>query len=157
MCLHGGCLASSSVLVVFNVLHITFPDSPDLISELLPGLRRRKRTRVGSGSDKVQEADPRARALFGVNEGNRKGYKRKTHRIWRGGAAPSSNPTSFLFVPLSITLIHTPQKIFLTKRCGTLSEPDPGLTHSELGCAPIWAFQELTAVGPASGAGSWGP
>ena len=24
-----------------------------------------------------------------------------------------------------------------------------GLTHSELGCAPIWAFQELTAVGAA--------
>ena len=32
---------------------------------------------------------------------------------------------SFSFGTLSITLIHTPQKFFFTKRCGTLSEPNP--------------------------------
>ena len=32
---------------------------------------------------------------------------------------------SFSFGTLSIALMHTPQKFFFTKRCGTLSEPDP--------------------------------
>ena len=35
----------------------------------------------GSGSDKVQEAGPRALALFGVNEGLIKGCIQKTHHI----------------------------------------------------------------------------
>ena len=46
-------------------------------------------------------------------------------RIWTGGAAPSSNPMSFLFITLPISLIHTPQNFFFTKICCTLSEPDP--------------------------------
>ena len=37
----------------------------------------------------------------------------------------------------------------LRTRVKSRSKKEHPVTHSELGCAPIWAFQELTAVGAA--------
>ena len=59
-----------------------------------------------------------------MNKGFGNVYKRKTHRIWTGGAAPSSNPVSFSFVHISKALIHTVQNAYFSQKCCTYWEPD---------------------------------
>ena len=87
-----------------------------------------------------------------VNKGIGNVYKRKTHRIWTGGAAPSSNPVSFSFVHISKALIHTVQNAYFSQKCCTYWEPDtPGSQshpHSAL-CLSNRTIQLVSmSVGP---------
>ena len=76
----------------------------------------------------------------------------KPHRIWTGGAAPSSNPVSFSFVHISKALIHTVQNAYFSQKCCTYWEPDtPGSQshpHSAL-CLSNRTIQLVSmSVGP---------